>query len=157
MSARTRAFEALALGGTNALIANGLNTAYESVSAEQKKSLHMTDEDGVDTSFVLNGINCVATSKPSGCGEERITVLYNSTNLQYAKKLNLCATLFWRTKGITAVQVTLERKRGPYIMKAGRKRRICKNVFKSKKNEVEALSRLNIQPNGSAREGPFIF
>ena len=110
---RLQAFHTLVTAGTNALIDAGLT--FDNVSEEQKISLTMTAE-GFTAQFEMNGVPCVAVSKPTGCGgEERILVLYNSTDIHTALKYVRCSfSLLHDKSGTTMARFTLERKNGPY-------------------------------------------
>jgi len=158
-SMRKQAWENLVAVGTNELCAAGLSLAYADVSDDQKKCLGMTEEAGYIASFNIGEVPCVAVSKPDGCGEERIVVMYNSSDVNRALNLVKCAgSLTWRgwknsTKDVAIAKCTLERQRGRYIMESSLDNWhfTCSNV-----NKYE-LNRLSIQPEGYALNGKFIF
>ena len=90
-SMRKQAWENLVAEGTNKLCAAGLSLAYADVSDEQKKCLGMTEEAGYTASFNIGEVPCVAASKPAGCGEECIVVMYNSSDVNCALNIVKCA------------------------------------------------------------------
>ena len=144
-----RAYASLVASGVNALVEHGLNLSYESVSDFEKQILTMSDEPGVDAHFAIGEVRCVATSKPAGCGEERITILYGSSNLTRAKQINGCSNARFGTS--TAARVTLERWNGPYIMDRQRGDFRCTRVDKA------TLASLDVQPQGYETSGPIIY
>lgn len=149
---RRQAFDNLVAAGTNALVVAGLSLRYDDVSEEQRTCLCQTDEDGVCTTFDIDGVASCAASRPSGCGEERIVVLYDSTDLQVARQAVRCA--FYRKPGLTFTKVTLERKRGPYIMDT----RMGRYTLSCSRAHEQLLSRVpTVAPMGYALRGPFIF
>lgn len=150
MSAAEKAYKALVVSGTNALCASGLSLKYADVSDEQKSCLVMTAEDGHTTQFSIDGVPCVAVSKPAGAGEERILVMYDSSDLKTASEDVKCTAPL---RGKTAVKFTLERERGPYIMKQ-RHSNLSRRLSKVHK---QTLCNKSMKPNGYTLDGPFIF
>ena len=82
---RRRAFENLVAAGTNALLDAGMPLRFDDVSEEQKQSATETKEEGVHSLFKIDGVESCAVSVPCGFGEERIVVLYDSTDLGVAR------------------------------------------------------------------------
>lgn len=152
MSVKQRAYNTLVTAGTNALCAVGMSLNYEDVSDEQKNCLTMTDEEGYTAHFEIDGVPCVAVSKPAGCGEERILVMYNSVSSLAALEYVQCACAL--PKGATVVKCTLERERGPYIMKDPR---LCSWCFRVTNVHKNVLSSKLVQPNGYVLNGPFVW
>ena len=150
-SDRKRAYDCLVVAGTNALCVAGMSLDYETVSAEQKVALTMTEEEGYVTTFDIDGVPCVAVSKPAGAGEERIVVVYDSNDVSAALSTVRCAgTLPHKT----AAKFTLERKRGPYIMES---HRLYRFHFRVTNPDKLSLSKHTLLPNGYTLDGPFIF
>ena len=158
-SMRKQAWENLVAEGTNKLCAAGLSLAYADVSDEQKKCLGMTEEAGYTASFNIGEVPCVAASKPAGCGEECIVVMYNSSDVNCALNIVKCAgslrglANYYSIKDVAIAKCTLERQKGPYIMESNLDNWhfICSNVHK------DELNRLSIQPEGYTLNGKFIF
>ncbi len=152
---RRQAFLNLIAAGTNALIEEGMSLSFEDVSDEQKVCLTQTEEAGFTTVFDFGGVRSCATSKPSGHGEERIVVLYDSTDVNTAQDaVGGALYLMHVTSNITMAMATLERERGPYIMD---QRRIDSSTFKCRRAHLEILSNAVVVPNGYELNGPFIF
>lgn len=150
---RLQAFNTLVTAGTNALIDAGLNLIFDNVSEEQKISLTMTAEEGCTAEFEINGVPCVAVSRPSGCGEERIVVFYNSTDMHTALKYVRCSgSLLHDNSGTTMTKFTLERKTGRYIMDdpGG----LHKDRFRCTRVHQTILSNISLVPNGYVLHGP---
>ena len=152
MSAKQRAYNTLVITGTNALCAVGMSLNYEDVSDEQKNCLGMTDEIGYTAHFEIDGVPCVAVSKPAGCGEERILVMYDTASHSAALKRVECAGAL--PEATTAAKFTLERERGPYIMKVTR---LTTWFFRATNAHKNVLSSKLVQPNGYVLDGPFVF
>ena len=113
---RRQAFINLIAAGTNALIDAGMCLRFEDVSDEQKNCLGQTKETGVTSVFYCDGVMSCAASKPSGCGEESIVVLYDSTEIEIAQRAAQTALyLLHDTSGITMAKATLERKTGQHV------------------------------------------
>ena len=154
---RRQAFLNLACAGTNALIEEGMSLRFEDVSDEQKTCLGQTEEAGVITVFDFDGVMSCAASKPSGCGEERIVVLYDSTDVEIAQMAARCGFyLMHDSSGITMAKATLERQRGPYIMNEPG-RRIDRDAFRCRRAHLAMLLNTPVVPNGYVLSGPFIF
>ena len=135
-----------------------MSLRFEDVSEEQKECLTQTDEEGVHALFDIGGVASCAASRPSGRGEERIVVLYDSTDLDVARTAARCALyLKYDTSGVTMAKVTLERQRGPYIMDPAGSRRLDKDTFRCTREHERLLSSLAVAPRGYAMRGPFIF
>lgn len=153
MSAKQRAYNTLVTAGTNALCAVGMSLNYEDVSDEQKNCLTMTDEVGYTAHFEIDGVPCVAVSKPAGCGEERILVMYDTVSSLAALAHVKCAGAL--PKATTVVKYTLERERGPYIMNQPR---LSTWFFRAATNaHKNVLSSKLVRPNGYVLNGPFVF
>lgn len=150
MSSRQKAYDALVVAGTNALCAAGMTLRFEDVSEEQKCCLTMTDEPGHVARFQIDGVSCVAVSKPAGCGEERIAVVYDAVHPESALASVDCAGEL--PDGVTMAKCTLERKRGPYIMKE----RLGKWCFRAANAHRDALSGKVVQPEGYGVYGAFV-
>jgi hypothetical protein len=137
-----RAYTSLVAAGVNALIENGLNLSYESLSDFEKNALCLEPEEQkpIDVHFSIGDVRCVATSGGRGLGEERITILYGSTDLKRAKYINDCMNPSLG-KG-TAVKVTLERWRGPVIRKRNR------SGFRCARADKAVLVNVQVQPMG---------
>ena len=100
--------------------------------------------------FNINGIPCVVVADSAGWGEDRITAIYDCTDIKLAKKVNNCinpgdlknniklATGNGR-KLYTAVKVYLERLNGPYIQKAGKEDNYDEHTFTCKKANINQL------------------
>ena len=109
--------------------------------------------------FNINGIPCVVVADSAGWGEDRITAIYDCTDIKLAKKVNNCinpgdlknniklATGNGR-KLYTAVKVYLERLDGPYIQKAGKEDNYDEHTFTCKKANINQLKNINPEPNG---------
>lgn len=152
MSARQRAYNTLVSAGTNALCAVGMSLNYEDVSNEQKNCLAMTDETGYTAHFEIDGVPCVAVSKPAGCGEERILVMYNTVSPTAAlARVESAGAL---PEATTVAKCTLERKRGPYIMQEPRLNTWC---FRASNVHKNVLCNKLVEPGGYVLNGPFVF
>ena len=149
---RRRAYENLVAAGTNALCAAGLSLSYADVSEEQKEALGMTGEEGYTVEFEIDEVPCVAVSKPAGAGEERILVIYNSSDKDLALSLVGCPQGLKLVKNGAVAKFTLERKTGPYIMREPLT--ICN--FRSTNTSNAVLDDMEIQPYGYTLNGPFI-
>lgn len=151
---RRQAFDTLVAAGVNALVDAGMHLDAARVSAEQRVALGMTEEDGVTATFDLHGVPCVACSKPAGCGEERILILYNSDDRDKARRHVQCANVLnTYAQGVTAAKVTLERERGPYVMQTN----LGKRAFRCTQADMTTLASHAVAPYGYALTGPFIF
>ena len=150
MSDRKRAYEALVAAGTNALCDAGLSLDYADVSDEQKNCLAMTEEEGHTTHFSIDGVACVAVSKPAGCGEECILVMYDTNDMTAALADVRCAGPL---SGKTAAKFTIERQKGPYIMKG----RLSNWFFRTTKEHKHVLCKKSIRPRGYTLNGQLIF
>ena len=145
--------------GTNALCEAGLSLAYADVSDEQKLWVMCPAEEEYSciTSFEIEGIPCVAASKPAGMGEERIWVWYTSrlSDLNGGTRA-VGSTTPWSPPnlqyedGSTVTQCILERKMGPYIVKPCS---LNKWNFRYTHSNIHALSRMSIQPHEYAING----
>ena len=152
-SMRKQAWENLVAEGTNKLWAAGLSLAYADVS-----DTFSTEEAGYTASFNIGEVPCVAASKPAGCGEECIVVMYNSSDVNCALNIVKCAgslrglANYYSIKDVAIAKCTLERQKGPYIMESNLDNWhfICSNVHK------DELNRLSIQPEGYTLNGKFI-
>ena len=150
---RKQAWENLVAEGTNKLCAAGLSLAYADVS-----DTFSTEEAGYTASFNIGEVPCVAASKPAGCGEECIVVMYNSSDVNCALNIVKCAgslrglANYYSIKDVAIAKCTLERQKGPYIMESNLDNWhfICSNVHK------DELNRLSIQPEGYTLNGKFI-
>jgi len=152
MTARQRAYNTLVTAGTNALCAVGMSLNYEDVSDEQENRLTTADEIGYTAHFKIDGVPCVAVSKPAECGEERILVMYNTVSpLVAVAHVRSSGAL---PEGTTMVKCTLEREHGPYIMKEPRLSTWCFRAANAHKN---VLSNKLAQPNGYALNARFVF
>jgi hypothetical protein len=152
MTAKRRAYNTLVTAGTNALCAVGMSLNYEDVSDEQKNSLTMTNEVGYTAHFEIDGVPCVAVSKPAGCGEERILVMYNTVSPSTALAHVKCAGAL--PEGTAVAKCTLEREHGPYIMKESR---FSTWFFRATNAHKNVLSSKLVHPNGYVLNGPFVF
>ena len=137
-----RAYMSLVAAGVNALVDNGLSLSYESLSWFEQNATVLAPEEQkpIDAQFTIGDVPCVATCSGRGLGEERITILYRSTNLARAKQINDCGNPSLG-KG-TAAKVTLERWKGPFIRKRYRGDFRCKHVDRA------TLSGIGVQPQG---------
>ena len=151
MSAKQKAYNALVTAGTNALCAVGMSLNYQDVSDDQKTCLTMTDEEGYTAHFEIDGVPCVAVSKPAGCGEERILVMYDTVSSSAALKHVQCAGAL--PEATTVAKCTLEREHGPYIMKEAR---LSTWFFRAANVHKIVLSSKLVQPNGYVLNGRFI-
>tara|TARA_R110002050_G_scaffold108088_7_gene218734 strand:- start:17847 stop:18302 length:456 start_codon:yes stop_codon:yes gene_type:complete len=151
MSAKKKAYDTLITAGTNALCDAGLSLDFADVSEKQKHCLVMTEEDGHTAHFSIDGVACVAASKPAGCGEERIVVMYDTNDVATALETVKCAGSLPRGK--TAAKCTLERKTGRYIMK----QRLSNWFFRTTNEDKHALCKRSIKPLGYTLDGRFIF
>ena len=152
MSAKQKAYNTLVTAGTNALCAVGMSLNYEDVSDEQKNRLTMTDEVGYTAHFRIDEVPCVAVSKPAGCGEERILVMYDTMSSSAALALVKCAGAL--PEATTVAKCTLEREHGPYIMQEPR---LSTWFFRAMNAHKNVLSSKLVQPNGYVLNGPFVF
>ena len=135
------AWETLVVAGTNALRAAGLPLAYGDA---------MADEKGHVARFAIDGVPCVAASRPIGFGEENIAIVYDTQDVGVAVENARCAGAL---EGGTAAKCILERERGPYIMKVSR---LTRWTLRSTASSRAALAKVDIQPDGYTLNGPFI-
>jgi len=152
MSAKQRAYNALVTAGTNALCAAGMSLNYEDVSDEQKNCLTTTDEVGYTAHFRIDEVPCVAMSRPAGCGQERILVMYDTMSSSAALALVRGGGAL--PEATTVAKCTLEREHGPYIMKQPR---LSTGFFRATNAHKNVLSSKLVQPNGYVLNGPFVF
>ena len=72
-SSTDRAYTSLVAAGVNALIENGLNLSYESLSDFEKNALCLEPEEQkpIDVHFSIGDVRCVATSAGRGLFSSR--------------------------------------------------------------------------------------
>lgn len=150
MSAR----KALYVRALNALVENGLDLSYDSIGEEERNHLSMSQApQRVTCQFDIEGVPCVATCRPTGCGEEKVVVVYNSHDVEKAEDLcRVGCTIQHLRPGITAGTFQVERRRGPYIMSTPPR---CDN-FRCTRLDHARLRGVHFEPNGFAAEGRLI-
>lgn len=146
--------KALYVSALNALIDHGLNVSYDSIGAEERNDLSINHvPQRITCHFDLEGVPCIATCRPVGCGEEHVAVVYNSNDAELAEHLcRVGNSMTYLRAGITAGSFYVERKRGPYIMSTPMKR--CN--FRYTRLDSQRLRNVVVEPNGFAAEGDFI-
>ena len=162
--ARRQAFINLTTKGINKLIEDEplfLEHNLEHNGDDNHKGLNY-ERNTRTARFNINDIPCVVASSPIGFGEDMITTIYNSNNIELAKGINRCAGELksiiqsYDHENTTATKVNLERKTGKYIM--GTPEQATNNWrFTYKNNDVNILKDIDEEPNGYHFFGQFHF
>jgi len=116
------------------------------------------ESDSTSFTFTLDGVPCAVSFRGIGAGEDRITVIYGSNDVNISSSINSCympnfskgVKMVSNGKQVTSVKMNLERKRGKYIMDGSIE-------FTTNRNHTASINKLNISPNGYSLSGPFIF